>query len=154
MFSKVNTGDWIMCTRGFEDDRTAGKWYQRREHFTAFPGAFAHNDDSGKYVTSTVAYLDFDLTNILTNDEYEAMIKNDKPKTLTPDVVNNPSHYTSGAIECIDAIRESLGKDGFIAFLRGQVTKYNWRLLHKGNPLQDAQKMEFYIKRLIIELEK
>lgn len=69
------------------------------------------------------------------------------------DPVNNPTHYTHGAIECIDAIREQLGKDGFIAFLRGTIAKYGWRLLHKDNPLQDAEKMGFYIKRLIVELK-
>lgn len=230
MFSKVNIGDWIMCTRGFKDWLTAGKWYQRREHSITFPGAFAYNDDSGKYVTSTVAYLDFDLTNILTNDEYlkmvrkprfkdvnigdwimctknfkdwrkagkwyqsqpgfsdsdnfyyqndnssniestceegnfdltniltneeyEAMIKNDKPKTHAPDVVNNPSHYTSGAIECIDAIRAALGRDGFISHCVGTCIKYLFRHNHKGNSLQDLRKAQWYLNKLISELEK
>ena len=151
MFSKVNIGDWIMCTKTFSDQRSANKWYQRISGDIDM--YFHYKADNGGGLSSSNLYDEFDLENILTNKEYEAMIC-DKPKTPTPDVVNNPSHYTSGAIECIDAIRESLGKNGFIAFLRGQVTKYNWRLLHKGNPLQDAQKMEFYIKRLIIELEK
>ena len=34
------------------------------------------------------------------------------------DMVNNPTHYTHGAIECIDAIEAALGPEGFIAFLR------------------------------------
>lgn len=71
-----------------------------------------------------------------------------------PDPVNNPTHYTHSSIECIDAIKAALGKDGFIAYLRGQIIKYDWRLLHKGNPVQDAEKMEFYNKRLIIELKE
>ena len=37
----------------------------------------------------------------------------------TADYVNNPPHYTHGNIECIDAIRAALGKEGFMAFCRG-----------------------------------
>lgn len=69
------------------------------------------------------------------------------------DLVNNPPHYNHGGIECIDAIKAALGTDGYIAYLRGQLIKYNWRILHKDNPLQDAEKMEFYNKRLVLELK-
>ena len=41
----------------------------------------------------------------------------------TADYVNNPPHYTAGPIECIEAIRAALGKDGFIAFCRGNSFK-------------------------------
>lgn len=41
------------------------------------------------------------------------------------DEVNHPSHYTNGDIECIDAIRAALGKEGFIAYCRGNAIKYN-----------------------------
>lgn len=80
-------------------------------------------------------------------------IESIKSKIIINDPVNNPSHYNYGNIQCLDAIQSQLGEDGFIAFLRGTIAKYNWRLLHKDNPLQDAKKMEFYIKRLINELE-
>lgn len=67
------------------------------------------------------------------------------------DLVNHPPHYTKSGIECIDAIKAALG-DGFNDFLRGQVIKYVWRGPHKGVPLQDYQKAEWYLKRLISEL--
>lgn len=68
------------------------------------------------------------------------------------DIVNNPPHYTAGAIECIDAIKAALGDEGFVAFLRGQVIKYQWRLGKKDAPAQDAAKARWYADRLVREL--
>lgn len=70
------------------------------------------------------------------------------------DPVNAPAHYTQGGIECIDAIEAALGRDGFIAFLRGQVIKYQWRLGRKDDPRQDADKARWYAQRLVHTLEK
>lgn len=71
-----------------------------------------------------------------------------------PDMVNHPSHYTQGGIECIDAMEEMLGREAFIGYLRGTILKYNWRLLHKVNPVEDSKKMAWYNQRLIQTLEK
>ena len=70
------------------------------------------------------------------------------------DPVNHPAHYTAGSIECIDAIESALGRDGFVAFLRGQVIKYSWRLGRKGDSLEDAQKALWYQRRLVETLSK
>jgi len=70
------------------------------------------------------------------------------------DPVNHPAHYTQGPVECIDAIASALGHDAFIQFLRGQVIKYMWRLGHKGDALQDAEKGTWYASRLVAELSK
>lgn len=64
------------------------------------------------------------------------------------DAVERPSHYTSGPVECLDAIASALGREGFVAFLRGQVIKYNWRLGRKDDPAQDAGKARFYAAKL------
>lgn len=69
------------------------------------------------------------------------------------DLVNHPPHYTQSHIECIDAIEAELGKEGFIAYLRGNITKYIWRGPHK-NQLQDYKKAEFYLNRLIYTMKK
>lgn len=69
------------------------------------------------------------------------------------DPVNHPAHYTAGGIECIDAIKAALGHEGFIAFLRGQVIKYQWRLGMKDAPAQDAAKSRWYADRLVKELQ-
>jgi hypothetical protein len=62
------------------------------------------------------------------------------------DPVNHPPHYTQGDIECIDAIRSALGRDGFIAFCVGNNIKYSWRYRHKGG-VEDLKKAEWYINR-------
>jgi len=69
------------------------------------------------------------------------------------DNVNHPPHYTNGEIECLDAIKSALGQDGFIAYLKGVIIKYLWRMDHKGNQMEDAQKAQFYNNRLVKELK-
>lgn len=64
------------------------------------------------------------------------------------DSVNNPSHYASGAIECIDAMESMLSRDEFIGYLRGNIFKYQWRYKHK-NGLEDLKKAEWYQRKLI-----
>ena len=62
----------------------------------------------------------------------------------------NPSHYTSGDIECVDAIRAATkGLDGFSGFLAGNAIKYVWRHSLKGKAVEDLQKAQWYIDRLI-----
>lgn len=70
------------------------------------------------------------------------------------DPVNHPSHYTQGGVECIQAIEAALGPQGFIAFLRGQVLKYNWRLGHKDHPVQDAEKAQWYGALLVKKVQE
>jgi len=62
---------------------------------------------------------------------------------MNNDVVNRPPHYTAGAMEVIDAI-EGLGLD----FCAGNVVKYVARYKLK-NGLEDLQKAEWYLRRLI-----
>lgn len=70
-------------------------------------------------------------------------------KELYNDPVNHPSHYTQGGIECIDAIEAACtGLTGDEAYYVGQVIKYIWRWKHK-NGLQDLEKAEWYLDRLI-----
>lgn len=69
------------------------------------------------------------------------------------DNVNTPSHYSSGNLECIDAIREMLTKEQFKGMLAGNVTKYLWRKDYKGHPLTDLRKARWYLNRLIEEYE-
>ena len=64
------------------------------------------------------------------------------------DPVNNPSHYTQGDIECIDAIRASMTDEEFKGFLKGNAMKYLWRYRMKGNPIQDLEKSNWYICKL------
>lgn len=71
---------------------------------------------------------------------------------MKTDEINHPHHYTFGNIEVIDMIRSATGYH-FEGFLAGNVLKYVVRYRHK-NGIQDLKKAEWYLKRLIGELEK
>ena len=77
------------------------------------------------------------------------------PVMTKDDPVDHPSHYTSGGIECIDAIAAALSchKDPMGAWLTGQIMKYIWRWPLK-NGLEDLKKARFYLDRLIKMLEE
>jgi hypothetical protein len=77
----------------------------------------------------------------MTDDEFRTGVK------ATDNI--RPTHYKQGAIECWDALKAHLSRDEFIGFLRGNIAKYEWRLGHKGNPLEDARKMREYQDKLI-----
>ena len=68
------------------------------------------------------------------------------------DMVNHPPHYQGDGVECIDAIRAALGRDGFIAYCRGNAIKYAWRI--KSNPAEDMEKARWYLARAAKELEE
>ena len=70
------------------------------------------------------------------------------------DMVNHPIHYTQGDIECIDCIKAAtVGKNGVQSFCVGNIIKYLFRY-EKKNGLEDVKKAQFYINRLIQELEQ
>jgi hypothetical protein len=64
------------------------------------------------------------------------------------DPVNNPSHYNTGGIECIDAMQAMLSTEEFIGYLRGNGLKYRWRFRYK-NGIEDLRKAEWYENRLL-----
>ena len=61
------------------------------------------------------------------------------------DIVNHPSHYTQGNIECIDYIL-----DKKMSYLEGNIIKYVTRYKEK-NGIEDLFKAQWYIQRLIDE---
>lgn len=63
------------------------------------------------------------------------------------DPVDHPSHYTSGGIECIDAIEAALTPEEFRGFCKGNALKYVWRERLK-NGGEDLKKARWYIDRL------
>ena len=82
--------------------------------------------------------------------------KEEKVEKKTEDMVNHPSHYTSGGIECIDAITSALSKydDPVDSWLVGQVIKYLWRAPLKGKYEEDIKKAQFYLNRLVEKIDK
>ena len=87
----------------------------------------------------------------------QAACENDKgdccDKESNVDMVNHPSHYTQGGIECIDALKAAtVSKTGIEAVCTANAIKYLWRYEEK-NGIEDVKKARWYIDRLIKELE-
>lgn len=75
-------------------------------------------------------------------------------KESDSDMVNHPSHYTQGGIECIDALKAAtVNKTGIEAVCTANAIKYLWRYEEK-NGIEDVKKARWYIDRLIKELEE
>lgn len=70
-----------------------------------------------------------------------------------PDLVNHPPHYTTGAIECIEAIEASMTPEAFKGFLKGNCIKYLYRHENK-NGLEDLKKCKWYLDRLIATVDQ
>mgnify|MGYP001566805775 CR=1 FL=1 len=67
-----------------------------------------------------------------------------KDKPQQSDTINHPPHYTTGKIEVIDFIA-----DQELGYLDGNIIKYVARYRHKGNPVEDLKKAQWYLERLI-----
>lgn len=89
---------------------------------------------------------DYDIVEIISKEQ--AMTEQ------TEDKVNHPLHYTSGGIECIEAIKASMSKDEYKGYLKGNVLKYIWRYKNKNNPVEDLKKAKVYLEWLIKEVER
>jgi len=69
------------------------------------------------------------------------------------DPVSKPSHYNQYGIEAIDAIRASLGPEGFRAYCKGNCIKYLWRWEYK-NGLEDLKKAQVYLNWMVESKEE
>lgn len=86
-------------------------------------------------------------------DKYEKFIEEECGGVYPNDVVNNPHHYNVGSIECIEAIKESMSRDSFKGYLKGNCMKYLWRYEYKDKAKQDLEKAQWYLNLLISEVE-
>lgn len=68
------------------------------------------------------------------------------------DVVNSPNHYNNGSIECIEGIQAAMSTEAFEGYLKGNCMKYLWRYDYKGKPVEDLQKAQWYLARLLGEV--
>ena len=69
------------------------------------------------------------------------------------DMVNHPSHYTQGKIECIEVIKyinDKLNMMGYKGYCLGNFIKYIWRCNFK-NGWEDIDKAIFYLNELLTE---
>lgn len=65
-------------------------------------------------------------------------------------IINSPIHYTSGPIECIEAIKSALTPEEFRGFCKGNIIKYIWRERHKGGA-ESLKKAGWYLDRIAEE---
>jgi len=72
----------------------------------------------------------------------------DGPPVIQEDEVNHPSHYTDGAIECIEAIEAQLTPEEYRGYLKGNCVKYLWRERIKGGTTS-LKKAQWYLDRLV-----
>ena len=73
-------------------------------------------------------------------------------EAVKADPVNRPAHYTSGGIECIDAMQAAFGAEAVKDFCLCNAFKYLWRHRSK-NGVEDLKKCRWYLNRLIREME-
>lgn len=73
-----------------------------------------------------------------------------RSEDVKPDPVNRPAHYTSGGIECIDAMQAAFGAEAVKDFCLCNAFKYLWRHRSK-NGVEDLKKARWYLNRLIEE---
>ena len=97
-----------------------------------------------------------DISNIFTKNE-DVLFKTpsyvEKPKE---DMVNHPSHYTQGEIECIEVIKyinDKLNMKGYQGYCLGNFIKYIWRCNYK-NGWEDIDKAIFYLNELLMEQQR
>ena len=103
---------------------------------------------------------DGDRLDIFKNDsiyDYEVIESYPVPDNISywepaTDNVNKPSHYINGNIETIDYLKDTLSKEQYEGFCRGNVLKYLSRYPHK-NGVEDLNKAKTYLEWLIESVE-
>ena len=69
------------------------------------------------------------------------------------EMVNHPSHYCQGDIECIDGLIGAFGTKEVATFCKINAMKYIWRLGHKDEEAQEIGKIKWYLDKYL-ELTK
>ena len=98
----------------------------------------------------------------MTIDNFEGKYTEDAFIPDMNDMVNHPSHYASGSIECIDAMKAMTNQgrntkviiSPHVSYLWQVIFKYIWRWAYKDKPIEDLKKARFYLDRMIQEVEQ
>ena len=69
-------------------------------------------------------------------------------KQETNEMVNHPAHYNTGKREVIEEMRILFGDEQVRSFCKLNAYKYIRRAEHKGSPLEDIKKAEWYMDYL------
>lgn len=65
------------------------------------------------------------------------------------EMVNHPSHYCQGGMECIDGLIGAFGKKEVATFCKINAMKYIWRLGHKDEEAQEIGKIKWYLDKYL-----
>lgn len=65
------------------------------------------------------------------------------------EMVNHPSHYNQGKVECIDAMVSAYGEDEVKVFCKINAFKYLWRLGDKDAEEQEIGKIKWYLDKYL-----
>ena len=136
------------------NEATPAQWDALRKKHPAIVEAYEHYFDKG-IEEEMPQYEQLELELEIHNDGWDPVEKDylEYPSVDEEDMINNPNHYNNGAIECIDAIEQSMTLEGFRGYLKGNVQKYVWRYESKGG-LQDLMKAHWYLNKLISVTEE
>ncbi len=86
-------------------------------------------------------------------EDWDKVFFPDRYGTEEDDTIEKPPHYTSGSMEAIDYMKDSMDHMMFMGYLEGAVKKYLHRYRYKGKPVEDLKKAKWYLDRLIKEME-
>jgi hypothetical protein len=116
------------------------------------PGAVYYR--AGTKVYMSLGYLSRPLTSTQEPDRGSEFFPKDSQVRYAAafDSVEKPSHYASGDIECIDAMRAQMSKEEFEGHMKGNVVKYMWRWREKGG-VESLKKARWYLNKLIESAE-
>ena len=67
------------------------------------------------------------------------------------DNVNAPQHYLKGNKETIEVIKDGMTEEEFLGYLKGNVFKYLARFRFKNEAVEDLEKAQWYLNKLIME---
>ena len=138
-----------------EIQKYCGKqWHCREccihEICTRCKGDFRHNEKECKEAYDTIVE-----TTLKANGVYDCLedisdstesTESTEPTELTNDIINHPSHYTHGGMECIDEMLLVFGKEAVKHFCLLNSWKYRKRCLFKHGE-EDLKKADWYLSK-------
>lgn len=65
------------------------------------------------------------------------------------EMVNSPSHYCQGDMECINGMVGAFGRKDVATFCKINAMKYIWRLGHKDDEAQEIGKIKWYLDKYL-----
>ena len=65
------------------------------------------------------------------------------------EMVQSPSHYNQGKVECIEAMISAFGEEEVRVFCKINAFKYLWRLGHKDEEKQEIGKIKWYLDKYL-----